>query len=207
MSSDRRVTSSRANAKLSTGPKTEAGKRRSSRNGLRHGCRSRTVILDNESPHEFDQLLQSYLAYFQPANPVERDYINQMAIARWRMRRLCALETSMMDKALLSQPPEIRSAGPDTRIRIAFLALLDVARFRALLDYQNTQSLTFHRAIRNFLKLRKRPPNPTTEATLSFLYVVNNPRRSTNKAVLSSNFSASTSCRTLFRSPSLAQGP
>ena len=44
MSSFRRIISSRANGALSAGPKTDAGKRRSSQNARRHGCRSRTFL-------------------------------------------------------------------------------------------------------------------------------------------------------------------
>jgi hypothetical protein len=37
MASNRQIEANRGNAKRSTGPKTEAGKKRSSRNSLRHG--------------------------------------------------------------------------------------------------------------------------------------------------------------------------
>jgi len=49
----RRLISSRANAAKSTGPKSTAGKRRSSLNALRNGFRSQTVVLENESAPRF----------------------------------------------------------------------------------------------------------------------------------------------------------
>ena len=43
----------RANAAHSTGPKTEAGKRRSSLNGMRHGLTGHTIILPSEDLHAY----------------------------------------------------------------------------------------------------------------------------------------------------------
>ncbi len=48
MASNRQIEANRGNAKRSTGPKTEAGKTRSSRNSLRHGL-SRPMGSDCES--------------------------------------------------------------------------------------------------------------------------------------------------------------
>ena len=49
MASNRQIEANRGNAKRSTGPKTEAGKRRSSSNSLRHGLsRSLTSGSDGE---------------------------------------------------------------------------------------------------------------------------------------------------------------
>jgi hypothetical protein len=154
MSSLRRLISSRANAKLSTGPRTEAGKRRSSQNARRHGCRSRTVIIpEDESREDFALLLQTYLDDLQPRNPEECACINQMAVARWRQRTLWALETRMLNEASL-------------------LSLLGVSRFTVLSRYETHESLNFYRALRKFQKLRKTSAICTNELTLAFPYVL-----------------------------------
>ena len=201
MSSFRRIISSRANAALSTGPRTPAGKRRSSRNAIRHGCRARTpvILLENESRQDFDNLLQGYLFRFQPRNPLERACVDKMAAAQWVQTRLCALQTRMLTEAITSQPP-----GDDlTRTADAFLSLLTVPGFVVLSRYETTQDLNFRRAYRNLQDLRRRkaepqgqPGNPqpadpgqdaptakrdvenkicTNEATLGFLYAFGAP--------------------------------
>jgi hypothetical protein len=172
MTSIRRLVSSRANAALSTGPKTAAGKRRSSQNGLRHGCRSRTLILPAESQPDLDHLLQDHLALFHPRNPVERALVDQMVAARWRQRRISARENTLLHDAIAAQPPEFKHYDRETRIRIAFLALLSDPAFTVLSRYETTESLRFYRAVRQFLKLHNNTPSIcTTEATLSFPYV------------------------------------
>ncbi len=48
--SERKLQANRANAKRSTGPRTEAGKAASCRNALKHGILSRAVDLSLETP-------------------------------------------------------------------------------------------------------------------------------------------------------------
>ena len=193
MSSFRRRIGSRPNAALSTGPRTTAGKPRSSRNAIRHGCRSRTpaILLESESRQDFDTLLQVYLSRFQPCNPLERASVDRMAAAQWLKTRLCALETCMLNAAIDSPPP-----GDDlTTTANAFRTLLSVPGFfvlsrRALRDFQNLRRRKAGR--------REQPVNPltgkpeptlssakrdlenkicTNEATLCFLYHESGSRR------------------------------
>jgi hypothetical protein len=155
VSSFRRLISSRANAALSTGPRTEAGKRRSSQNALRHGFRSRcAVILESESPQEFDALRQRFLSYFQPRSPLEHACVIQMAIARWHQRRLSALETKMWNDALAAQT----TGAPPTRTLAAFLALCATPGFAALSRYEATCHQSFARALRLLLNLSRIRP-------------------------------------------------
>ena len=53
MASDKQLAANRANAKLSTGPTTEAGKKRSRRNALKHGLLSTTLLLPTETLADF----------------------------------------------------------------------------------------------------------------------------------------------------------
>ena len=54
MTSERQIVANRANAQASTGPKTDAGKARSSRNALKHGATAK-YLLPGESAQEFGQ--------------------------------------------------------------------------------------------------------------------------------------------------------
>ena len=97
MSSDRRIRSSRANGALSRGPKTEAGKNRSRLNGVKHGIFAKTTILNNESPLFFTKLRNKYYEFLQPANPIERDLVDEMVMSRWFCRRVWRLENSTIN--------------------------------------------------------------------------------------------------------------
>ncbi len=53
------VLANRANAKLSTGPKTEAGKDKSSRNATTHGFYSKAFIVSDAERADFETLRDS----------------------------------------------------------------------------------------------------------------------------------------------------
>ena len=87
-------------ARGATGPRTERGKRISSKNALKHGFLSKEVVLQGEpwgeNPAEFKQLLNSYLDHFKPVGPVEMDQLELAVIAFWRYRRVLKAERGMI---------------------------------------------------------------------------------------------------------------
>ena len=56
MSSFRQIEANRRNARLSTGPVTEEGKRRSRQNGVRHGLTAETVITALEDADDYAEM-------------------------------------------------------------------------------------------------------------------------------------------------------
>ena len=155
----RRLISSRANAKRSTGPRTIAGKHRSAQNALRHGCRSRTLVIpDGHARQDFDNLLQSYLSRLEPRNPAERACIDQMAAAKWRQRCLTATENRMLNEAIASQPSPLADAGTPHRIADAIIGLLTVPGLAVLSRYEVTEDHKYYRALGNLLNLKKQVP-------------------------------------------------
>ena len=73
---DRRVRSNRANAAVSTGPRTAAGKQRSSQNALTHGLTSRSPVLATEDPVAYQQHCRQLFDEYQPATPTESRQIS-----------------------------------------------------------------------------------------------------------------------------------
>ena len=88
-----RAESARINGAKSHGPTTEAGKQRSSANSLKFGFYTDQIILPGESPEEFFKLLDAYKNQFLPTNQLERDLIQDLAAARWRIMRMKRMET------------------------------------------------------------------------------------------------------------------
>ena len=61
MTTEKQRRANKANAQLSTGAKTEAGKAIVSGNAIRHGILSRRLILDGESSDDYSQLLDGLM--------------------------------------------------------------------------------------------------------------------------------------------------
>src|SRR5665213_2086280 len=93
-SSEKRIAANRANAKRSTGPTSEIGRRNSSRNSSRHHFLASAVLIPHESRERFAELLNAFTADFQPRDNTERSLVDKMAVAHWRLMRLWAVETA-----------------------------------------------------------------------------------------------------------------
>ena len=84
MPTNAQIKANRKNAKKSTGPRTEEGKR-SAKNSLKHGLLARDTVMPGEDPADFDRQLSALEADIQPANSLEFELVRQIADAQWRM--------------------------------------------------------------------------------------------------------------------------
>src|SRR5580658_4877797 len=96
MTTANRVEINRANAQHSTGPKTEAGKQRSSQNALRHGLTSQIVVMPTEELEAYQLHLKSFTEEYDPQGATESTLIQALADASWRLNRVVALETNLL---------------------------------------------------------------------------------------------------------------
>lgn len=126
-SSSRKQASNRANAQKSTGPTTQAGKKASSGNALRHGVLSRNLLLPNESKQEFNELMQCLMAELAPVGTLEQLLVERIVVAVWQQRRLVAAESAALQEqqytSNLSTTARIRAlaaVGPDSDKTINF---------------------------------------------------------------------------------------
>jgi hypothetical protein len=155
--SEKRLTANRANALKSTGPKTPGGKRNSSRNALKHGILARTVLIDNESRQRFYELLSSFTSEFQPASPDEWAMVETMAVARWRLLRLWAVEAASIihEQRLQTGADSANIIDPPTRAMLAMRSLTDRSRHAdALSRYEVRYDRQYHRAAQRLIRLR-----------------------------------------------------
>jgi hypothetical protein len=91
-----RLDANRANAKRSTGPKTEAGKSRSKLNALKHGLSAERVVIGDEDPREFEALRAALQRDWQPDTALESELVDQLAGIFWRLRRVSAIEAAIV---------------------------------------------------------------------------------------------------------------
>jgi hypothetical protein len=89
------------------GPRTEAGKTRSSRNALSHGILSQRIfLLQNEDPKEWQKLQDICVRKFKPADDYEARIVQNIAYAEWRLQRLYAMENATIDIEIIRQDAE-----------------------------------------------------------------------------------------------------
>jgi hypothetical protein len=96
MTSLRQIAANRLNARLSTGPKTDEGKRRSRRNALRHGLTAETVIEIFEDVADDKGFEANIIADYDAHTTVERELVLRLASLLWRLRRATSIETDLL---------------------------------------------------------------------------------------------------------------
>jgi hypothetical protein len=85
----------RANAQLSTGPTSEAGKAKSSKNALKTALTGRTVLLPEDDAERYEQHLLEYRKAYQPVGERECELVQSLADTTWRLDRIPGLEEAL----------------------------------------------------------------------------------------------------------------
>ena len=95
MSSFRQIEANRRNARLSTGPLTEEGKKRSRQNAVRHGLTAETVIDALEDAEDYAAFEMAVTADYDAQSAVERELVLRLASLLWRLRRATSIESGL----------------------------------------------------------------------------------------------------------------
>jgi hypothetical protein len=95
MTSFRQIEANRRNARLSTGPVTEEGKRRSRQNAVRHGLTAETVIDALEDAEDYAAFEMAVTSDYDAQSAVERELVLRLASLLWRLRRATAIESGL----------------------------------------------------------------------------------------------------------------
>jgi len=98
MTSLRQIEANRRNARLSTGPTTEEGKKKSRRNALRHGQTAETVIDVFEDAEDYAAFEMAVTADFDAQSAVERELVLRLGSLLWRLRRVTAIEAGLFNE-------------------------------------------------------------------------------------------------------------
>ena len=151
MSTTAQVLANQSNAQHSTGPKSPEGKAASSQNATKHGLSGAFKVLPHENQEEFDKLIRSYVAEFQPRTQEQRFLVTQMAQSQWRLARFQRIEAAVVAKMIAEADPG--ESGDDV-IAGAMLAKTNNA-FAALQRYAAAAERSYYRARRELEKLSK----------------------------------------------------
>jgi hypothetical protein len=100
----------RANAQHSTGPRTEAGKQKSSLNALRHGLTGQIVVMPAEDLKAYQSHLKSFTDELHPVGVIEANLVQALADCSWRLNRVAALETNLLALGVTSGTDPLQDA-------------------------------------------------------------------------------------------------
>jgi hypothetical protein len=94
MISEKQLEANRRNARLSTGPKTEAGKARSSQNAKRDSLTGQVEIMTEDDRIAFDAFSLRLTKTYDPQGDAEQHYASLVVEAMWRLHRISAVENN-----------------------------------------------------------------------------------------------------------------
>jgi hypothetical protein len=156
-----RAAASRLNGAKSRGPKTEAGKARSSQNALKHGLRAQChVVLPDEDPAEYEAFAAALLADLAPHGALQALLASRVAAAAWRLLRADRIEVELFAQERYG----------DGDLGLALIRDCNGAgAFQMLLRYRGAAQAEFWRALRTLKALQaeaEAASRPAEEADL-----------------------------------------
>jgi len=101
MSSEKKIKANRLNSKKSTGPKSLAGKRRSSLNSIKHGLTCEKNVCIGENKKEFEELKERALKTFPVFDFLSEIYVGKIIHYEWLIRRYQTIETGNFSRESL----------------------------------------------------------------------------------------------------------
>jgi hypothetical protein len=118
--SEAKLTANRANAQLSTGPRSSAGKAISRMNAVKTGLTGCTVLLPSDDAAAYRQHIAAYETELQPVGLRERELVQSLADIQWRLQRIPGLEMAIYARGreefaeqFEEQDPAVRAARMD----------------------------------------------------------------------------------------------
>jgi hypothetical protein len=88
MSTEKQSRANRENAQHSTGPRTEAGRRKIRFNALTHGLYAQCPVLPDEDPAAFDRHRDVLVEDWAPTDEMEKSFVERIAIDQWKLARI-----------------------------------------------------------------------------------------------------------------------
>ena len=173
-SSTRKVEANRRNALKSTGPKTTRGKRTVSRNAMKNGFFSKSLLIQHrdgkETQDEFDSFYADAREHYEPLGWLEELWVEKIAVWSWRLRRLIRCESGQIARALagnsykleklkasdLAEPESVPSSNPEMEGLTDHLFLPEKEELDKLLRYEAMISRQLNHAIAELERIQAR---------------------------------------------------
>jgi hypothetical protein len=154
--SQRKLAANRANAQLSTGPRTPEGKARSGRNALKHGLLSSQILLEHEDPDKLAALKEGLYSDMRPVGALEETLVEKIVACAWLQRRTLRAERALMEY----QYKRMKDVLPLGGIRdaesklLAASGMLTAAGLDGIQRYETSKERHMYRALHELQRLQ-----------------------------------------------------
>ncbi|HEX7363339.1 MAG TPA: hypothetical protein VF283_22845 [Bryobacteraceae bacterium] len=128
-----RLAANQANAQLSTGPRSAAGKEISRLNAVKTALTGRTVLLPTDDAAAYEYHVREFMKELNPVGIREQALAQSIADNMWRVLRIPALESAIFARGYIEFANQFENEDPERR-----LALIEAQTF-----------LTYQKQIRN----------------------------------------------------------
>jgi hypothetical protein len=113
------LAANRANAQLSTGPRTDTGKARASQNSFKHGLCGKIHIVAPEDAEAFNHHCRLMCEALAPVGVLEEEFAQDIAADHWRLKRARSLESAIFAQGPQNQSPESQTGDPEIDAALA----------------------------------------------------------------------------------------
>jgi hypothetical protein len=141
MTTELQVRANQQNAQLSTGPRSEEGKRKASLNAIAHGLEAKPVVLQDEDAQAFEHMRAALLAALKPVGDLETLYAGRAAVALWRLHRVLALEGRLLLARQAVEAGETPEQALAREIELVSKGLTGLSRYETQLENKFNKAL------------------------------------------------------------------
>jgi hypothetical protein len=166
-SSPATIAAAQSNGAKSAGPKTAAGKLKSSRNSLKHGitCTTRTpLLLPGEDAAVLQKYTQAFYDHFRPSNLAEGALVDTLIAMVWKTSRIHGYEAETLTSSAEDIHPTLADQYAVININrlfaIAFQDSAGKAQTPIALRYLAATRNMFRSALSDLLRLRQAKADP-----------------------------------------------
>ena len=169
--SEAKLEANRRNAQLSTGPKTEAGKSASSQNSRTHGLTALTVPILARDRARFKQFTERVIEHYEATDPIEKDLVDRMLLARWHAavaERMLSGYVDIAECPDLPEPKRLTERYRNRRLAAAMIKDAGQNAFAKILRYKESSNRDAARAQAILIEYqhpspRRKPSEPRDE--------------------------------------------
>src|ERR1700749_4419940 len=149
MSSEKQLEANRRNARRSTGPRTEEGKKISALNARRHNLTGQVTAMTDADRIMHDAFSASIVENLAPEGAMEIQLAQRIATDSWRLNRISAVEDNLFALGHNAHSDETETEDPEIHAALTAAKVFEVEakQLQLLTLYDQRLNRTIHKTL------------------------------------------------------------